>query len=357
MGKKFTILSFVGGGIRGLMSVTILQRLYEHNPNIIKPDLIAGCSTGSIITSHLLFGTTPSELIEFFTTKEIQFYNNIKSDPSRPAYSIDEVHASQAALHSTTEVDGVEVTLRGTTKIDSDTLRQKVLFVSFNVGGVAERDGIMVPKPWEPLMYTNMIPGHGDVSIAEASTSSGAMPGQLGSFKGNVDGAFFNHDPTIAAIALAVKSGQKLEDIVAITIGTGLMHDWIPRDPTAIVPIPSDTDEWGSNQWMNGVPNPFNNTPPFLTNQTGSSPMLDMCLNGTSTELMPMLARMLLGKDRYANINPKLPCFIPENSINSQAIALLQRKGAEADIEHAKELLHNFWPDPVAQASASGAQG
>jgi hypothetical protein len=173
------------------------------------------------------------------------------------------------------------------------------------------------------------------------------MPGQLGSYKGNVDGTFFNHDPTIAAIALAVKSGHKLEDIVAITLGTGLMHDWIA----------SDTHEWGAKQWMDGVPNPFNSTPPFLMNQTRSSPVLDMCLNGTSTELMPMLARMLLGEDRYANINPTLPCFIPENSTNSQAIALLRRKGAEADIEHAKKLLRNYWPDTLAQGSASGARG
>lgn len=332
MGKKFTILSLVGGGIRGLMSATILQKLYDYRPSIVNDThLIAGCSTGSIITSQLIGGKTPSELIQLFTNGEIKFYDHMNTDPERPAYPIDEVYASQAALHGNKKVDEAG---------------RKVLFVSFNVGGVEEHDGIMVPKPWKPLMYTNMIPGHGDVSIAEAATSSGAMPGQLGSFKGNVDGAFFNHDPTIAAIALAVKSGHKLEDIVAITIGTGLMPDWIA----------SDTHGWGAKQWMDGVPNPFNNTPPFLMNQTRSSPVLDMCLNGTSTELMPTLARMLLGEERYANINPTLPCFIPENSTNSQAIALLQRKGAEADIEHAKKLLSKHWPDTLAQAGASGTR-
>ncbi len=54
---KFTILSFVGGGIRGLMSVTILNELYTKFPHILdNTDLIAGCSTGSIITSELLGG-------------------------------------------------------------------------------------------------------------------------------------------------------------------------------------------------------------------------------------------------------------------------------------------------------------
>lgn len=317
--KKFTILSLVGGGIRGLMSTTILQRLYDYNQSIVlNTDLIAGCSTGSIITSELLAGKSPGDIVDLFTGSEIGFYNRMDSDPDKPAYPIDEVFASQFALHGNKTVNDAG---------------RNVLFVTFDVGGLEERDGIMVARPWEPVMYTNMSSeGRGDTLIAKAATSSGAMPGQLGSFEGNVDGAFFNHDPTVAAIALAVSNGHKLEDIVAITIGTGLMYDWVA----------SDTHRWGAGQWMNGVPNPFDNTPPFLMNQSTSSPMLDMCLNGTSTDLMPKMASMLLG-DRYANINPHLPCFIPENSTSPQAIALLQRHGNTADLTQAKRLLDDYW--------------
>jgi patatin-like phospholipase/acyl hydrolase len=317
--KKFTILSFVGGGIRGLMSTTILQRLYDYNQSIVlNTDLIAGCSTGSIITSELLAGKLPGDIIDLFTGSEIGFYNKLNPDPKAPGYPIDEVYASQLALHGEQTVNDAG---------------RNVLFVSFNVGGLEERDGIMVPKPWAPVMYTNMLgEGQGDTTIAKAATSSGAMPGQLGSFQGNVDGAFFNHDPTIAAIALAVKNGHKLENIVAITIGTGLMFDWIA----------TDTHDWGAQQWMDGVANPFDNTPPFLMNQATPSPMLDMCLNGTSTDLMPQLASMLLG-ERYVNINPHLPCFIPENSTSPQAIELLRRHGATADIAQAKRLLDDYW--------------
>ncbi|UVH56516.1 patatin-like phospholipase family protein [Variovorax paradoxus] len=320
---KFTILSFVGGGIRGLMSVTILNELYTKFPNILEnTDLIAGCSTGSIITSELLAGTTPPELITFFTTREgrgeIEFYDNMNTNPKEPAYKITDVYDSQFELHKEMKV--------------SDVDWQKVLFVSFNVGGLEVKDSLQTPTPWKPLMYTNMNPELGDVTIAKAATSSGAMPGQLGSYEGNVDGAFFNHDPTVAAIALAVKAGHKLEDITAITFGTGYMPDWVA----------SDTHNWGADQWMNGVANPFNNTPPFLMNQARPSPMLDMCLNGTSTELMPMIAKMLLG-DRYTNINPTLPFFIPENTTYQQAIDLLQDKGKHADIAHAEVLVEKYW--------------
>lgn len=335
--QKFTILSFVGGGIRGLMSVTILNKLYTKYPQIIdNTDLIAGCSTGSIITSELLAGTKPQDLITFFTTKEIDFYNKMNSDPNVPAYSIDEVFASQLKLHPTAKV--------------SD-LGRCALFVSFNVGGAALKDGVKTPTPWEPVMYTNMIADHGDVLVAKAATSSGAMPGQLGSYEGNIDGAFFNHDPTVAAIALAVKAGYALEDITAITIGTGLMYDWIA----------SDTHNWGANQWMTGTPNPFNVTPPFLMNQSTPGPVLDASLSGTSAQIMPMLAGFLLG-DRYANVNPTLPFFIPENTTYPQAIDLLQSKGKSADTAKAEALLQAYWVNhslgpvtPPANASANRA--
>lgn len=333
-GKKFTILSFVGGGIRGLMSVSILEKLQEKFPNIVEEtDLIAGCSTGSIITSELIAGKSAKDLVEFFKHGEIKFYNKMNTDPNAPAYDIDEVFASQKALHLGKKVCELD---------------RKVLFVTFNVGGVAipddgDGDGVVTPTPWAPVMYTNMIPGHGEVLIAKAATSSGAMPGQLGSYEGNVDGAFFNHDPTVAAIALAVKAGHKLEDITAITIGTGLMYDWIA----------TKTHKWGAKQWMSGDANPFNSTPPFLMNQSTPGPILDMCLNGTSTELMPTMASFLLG-DRYVNINPKLPFFIPENTTYPEAIQLLQDKGLTADTSKAEALIEAYWWDHVVTGPVDG---
>jgi patatin-like phospholipase/acyl hydrolase len=318
--SPFTIVSFVGGGIRGVMSATILQRLSDYKASILTDtDLFAGCSTGSVIVSELVAGKTPSDLITLFTTSEVKFYDRQDFDPRQPAYPIDEVFASQVALHGERRL--------------SD-LGQKVLMVSFNVGGIEQdSDGVLVPIPWRPILYNNMTSGNADTLVAKAATSSGAMPGQLGSLDGNVDGAFVNHDPTLPAIALAVSLGHRLEDIVVICIGTGLMYDWIA----------SDTHAWGADQWIKGDGNPFNNTPPFLINSASPSPVLDLCLSGTSAELMPLLAGMLLG-ERYVNLNPVLPCFIPENSTSPQDLGLLQDKGATADIERAKALLDDYWP-------------
>jgi patatin-like phospholipase/acyl hydrolase len=327
----YTILSFVGGGIRGLLSATLLQRLFAADTQLLnQTKMYAGCSTGSIISSELLADPDPANLISLFTGNELNFYNKMNIRPDKPAYSIDEVLASQVQLHQNNKISQAG---------------KDVLLVSFNVGSVEKEEGgigKMMPKAWKPMMFTNMLgtaqdkadglEGNSNTLIAVAATSSGSMPGQLGSMDGNVDGCFFNHDPTVAAIALALRNGWELHQIAAITIGTGYMPYWLQ----------SDTHDWGAEQWMNGEGNPFDNITPFLMNQKGSSPVLDMSLNGTSTELMPQIAKMLLG-DRYVNLNPTLPCFIPENSTNPQALALLQDSANSFDISKALDLIKRCW--------------
>jgi hypothetical protein len=46
------------------------------------------------------------------------------------------------------------------------------------------------------------------------------------------------------------------------------------------------------------------------------SPVLNASLSGTSTELVPQLCEMLLGKERYAYLNPTLDGIISENDTN-----------------------------------------
>ncbi|SFP71669.1 hypothetical protein SAMN05443579_114103 [Variovorax sp. PDC80] len=104
----YTILSFVGGGIRGLLSATILQRLYDANKALLDE-------------TRMLAGD------------ELNFYNSMNPDPRTPAYSIDKVLGSQKAIHFDTKIADA---------------RKDVLLVSFNVGQVEpDRDNKMMPTP------------------------------------------------------------------------------------------------------------------------------------------------------------------------------------------------------------------
>src|SRR5215510_53984 len=99
---SYNIVCFCGGGIRGLLSATILQNLADAYPTILtKTNLFAGTSTGSGIISWLLKGDTPADIIHHFLTQEVAFFSKPCTNPARPAYCIDKVFEGQVVLDGT----------------------------------------------------------------------------------------------------------------------------------------------------------------------------------------------------------------------------------------------------------------
>jgi len=321
MANQYNIVCFCGGGIRGLLSATILENLATNYPGILQyTDLFAGTSTGSGITSMILAAYTPTDIVNYFLTKEVPFFENMSTaGPSSPMYSVTQAYEGQLAMHGL--------------KTLSD-FSQGVLFTAFNVGSYV--DG--TATAWGPTLFSNLsYSGNGNTTIAEAVTSSCAMPGMMGSYQGNIDGAFVHHDPTLAAIAMALASNTSLtlNDINVICIGTGFMANWIA----------SDTSQWGAQQWQNGDGNANSNTPALLLNGT-ISPILNASLSGTSTNLIPNLAGMMLPQGQYAYLNPPLAYYIPENDTNPTDLAYLQSQAGFCDLDQmtiALNLLEKYW--------------
>jgi uncharacterized protein len=315
----YTILSFCGGGIRGLASATMLNELYLQFPNVVaRANMLAGTSTGAGIVAALATGQTPLDIINNFVTNERDFYKygGQFTNPAAPAYSV----ATFASNAHKTYPDQTLASITG----------HNVLLTSFNVGDAA--------TPWQPVLFHNF-PGspNADTLLADAVVSSGAMPGMFGSYQfgtytqGNVDGAFVNHDPTLAAIALAVNAGVGLNNIVVICFGTGFMENYLG----------TATGHWGAHQWQHGDLDLRYKVPPLLINGT-PCPILNISLNGTSTNLIPELAAMLL-PERYAYLNPILDQYIPENESNGAKLLYLQNAAANVDLSAAEALLANYW--------------
>jgi len=310
---SYCILSFCGGGIRGTLSAGYLSRLYAQFPDVVKnTHLLAGTSTGADIISLLMADMTPDKVYDVYMNKAPAEFENMNPLSTMPGYDTEKLVRSQRMLHLLDR------------KLN-DHKKHSILFTSFNVGSSAD-------NPWKTLLYTNLpVNNNGDVRIVDAVVSSSLMPGMYGSLGGNVDGAFVNHDPTVAAIALAVSNGHALDDIACICFGTGYMPNWIA----------SDTSNWGALQWQQGDGNPASQLPPLLINGT-SSPVLNMMMNGTSTNLMPQLSQMLLG-DRYVYINSTLDKIVPENDINPADLKYMQTLVADEDIAPALTLLESHW--------------
>jgi len=317
MGTPFKILSFCGGGMRGLASLVMLRKLCELNADLVKnADMLAGTSAGAGITAALANGSSPDELILAYGTVGRDFFLNPNTDPNAPAYSISKDLDNASKLFGT--------------KTLAD-FSQNVLLTSFDVGNNTTQ------QPWGPVLFNNFTGSStADTPVADAVVASGAMPGMMashtfGSYNGLVDGAFVHHDPTLAAVALAVNSGIDPNDIVVICFGTGFMANWL---------APS-TANWGAAQWQ-GIASSSDNVPALLINGV-TSPILNLCLNGTSTNTYPMLAGYLL-PGRFAYQNPVLPTFIPENETDLLKLAELADLSEKVDTTTAASLINTYWP-------------
>ena len=79
--STFNILSFDGGGVRGALSIKLLERIENEISNIVKTsNMMSGTSTGSLIALGLAYGMSPSEVSKLYSKENIELIGNIKVD-------------------------------------------------------------------------------------------------------------------------------------------------------------------------------------------------------------------------------------------------------------------------------------
>ncbi len=321
----YKILSMVGGGIRGLLTARLLQRLYALGHDLLgSADLLAGTSTGSDIISFSLSGMQAPQIYETYAYEARLFFLNPGTDPSKPAYDVSKLAAQQDKRH------GANATLNWF---------RPVLMTSFDV------------KRWQPVIFTNL-PGSptAEALLTDAVVGSSAMPGMFGSWKGLIDGAFVNHDPSLEAIG-AVRQYRNppvaVDDISIICIGTGLMKNWIEED----------TSNWGAAQFQlnQGVPDKGINYLPQLFINGQPSPTGNASLNGTSTNMIPDLTRRILGPNRYAYLNATFDRYIPENTTDPKTLEYMVKCADNVDLTHALQIIQTCgWGPKTDVVSARG---
>jgi predicted acylesterase/phospholipase RssA len=332
----FRILSFCGGGVRGYMSALILNKisfaLFESRGVWLHEiaDCFAGTSTGSFIAGMLLAGQSPEVIVEA--------YKNIVIPGCQAASKNKD--ATKPAIPSSKLIYNLD---RFSLDPRLRDLPKKGVFTSFDLGG---KVGETI-TPWSAQLLHNF-PGSttADFGLFDAVAASGAMPGISpplpvtidGRSYNLVDGAFVHHDPTLPAIALAVASGVPLNSISVLDIGTGFMANYVSA---------ADASQWGSQQWLHGSGNTDGQLPPLLVNTpwdaANEMPIFNLSLSGTSTNLMPMLARLMLG-DQFAYLNPDFGnTVIGELSAEENDIAFLYEQAMGLVVERAMFMLKRYW--------------
>ena len=262
MSKK--ILSFDGGGIRGVISLSFLKSLEKDTGIAVsqKADILAGTSTGSIIAAALSVGMTVEEILDFYTSMSSEIFK--KKHSLDRFLSLSSKYSSENLYQSLQKV----FSSKG---FDPQTPLSK-LSKQIVIPTVSLDDKKL--KRWRTEVLTNA----SETSLIDAMMKSTAAPTFFPSYKDHIDGGMAANDPS--AIAYATCGGAD----ALLSFGTGYTAYNISKG-----------EDWGALSWVLDL-NP--------DSKATKTPLLTMLFD-VQDQLPGQLCQLLLGK-RYSRLNLEL---------------------------------------------------
>ncbi len=237
---KYRILSLDGGGLRGLISARLIQRLNDY-PYIAgwlnDVDLYAGTSTGGILALGLATGRSAEEICDLYRERGKRIFDDSIWDDIRDLGKTIGADYSNKGLRS-------ELKATFGNKRLSD-IRKKITIPTFDLDNEASSP---TERTWKPKIFHNFKgpDSDGDFLIADVVLYTSSAPTYFPSADGYIDGGVYANNPTIVAIAQAVSKRNRpaeranLEDLVVLSIGTGVSLNYIK----------GNTLDWGYSQWV-----------------------------------------------------------------------------------------------------------
>ncbi|MCA9319845.1 MAG: patatin-like phospholipase family protein [Planctomycetes bacterium] len=236
--SKFRILALDGGGIRGLLSATWLDRLEREEKSALRSrcDLVVGSGTGSILAAAVALGIPAREVAELyedlsghiFARSPGRLWSNVPlSSEAGPRY------AAEGLMYRLRDAFG-DATL--------GALEIEVAIVAYDTLGRA------------PVIFRSSAQEHAELTLAGVVYASCAAPGLFpahvldieGEPRPLVSGSVVANNPAMLALTVAgaIRGQLDLDEITLVSLGTG-------RDTR---PIPADlAQSWGPSQWMGAL--------------------------------------------------------------------------------------------------------
>lgn len=301
--KSYKILTFDGGGIKGALSIRILQRILSKYPTLLDSiDLFAGTSTGSFIALSLASNISLDKLNSIYS------YDLTKEMFSKPRLNIFRPKYSNTKLKElATELFGENTTL-----LD---LKKKVLVPAFSVKGYTRNDS------WQMVFFHNVYKNPTiNSTLVDAFLASSAAPSFLPSHKGFIDGGVVANTPSTLSLVTSLSDKNlklSIDNIKILSIGTGNGLDKIFRD----------TSNWGLFQWA------------FNPLSKGYSPLLSIVLDGMA-DLDSFYCTELL-KDNYFRIDPNISKFVSLDSY--KLVHYLRTVGDNVDLTSTFDFIENIF--------------
>jgi hypothetical protein len=311
MQTTYRILSLDGGGIRGLLSAVLLQRLEDAVPGWLRRTrLLAGTSTGGIMALGLAAGVPTATIRELYEQRGAVIFDDSWLDNIKDIGSLVGARYDNRKLAIELRRLFGRATLRD--------LRKHVLVPAFDLDNAH-------PDPeqrcWQPKFFHNFAGADSDGGrpVWKVALYTSAAPTYFPSVDGYIDGGVVANNPSVAALAQtqdrrAMRRPPSLDRIALLSIGTG----------QSMVHIPGQRLDWGTSQW--------------------AAPLLNILFDG-GMGLADYQCRQMLGK-RYLRL---APAFAPGHVIALDAVERVRElvEVAESvDLTAAVEWIRRVWMAP-----------
>ncbi len=271
---KYRILSIDGGGIRGIVTTVLMQRL-KATPGLEgyldSVDLVAGTSTGGLLALGIARRLGLEEIRDLYVNDGPEIFDDSWLDDLLDLGKLRGADYKTAPMRRVFKrVLGEETTL--------GQLQKRVLITAFDMDNEDEDES---RRSWKPKLFHNF---HGDGNdrhelAYKVGMYTAAAPTYFPSVDGYIDGGVFANNPAMCALAQTQDTRYRptpvLDDVKLLSLGTG----------TSLFYIRGKTLDWGYAQWI--------------------KPLISLMLDGISGIADYQCHQML--RDRYHRLAPVFP--------------------------------------------------
>ncbi|HBX71172.1 MAG TPA: hypothetical protein DEH25_17805 [Chloroflexi bacterium] len=305
----YRILSLDGGGIRGLITVIMLQRL-SQKPGLAnwldQVDLVAGTSTGGLLALAIAKGLDLQVLRDLYEKKGKDVFDDSLLDDIFDLATIIGAEYDNKKLGRE-----LKKILQNTTLGE---LKYSVIITSFDLDNEAANAS---ERSWKPKLFHNL-PGEGNDNeqlAYKVGLYTSAAPTYFPSVDGFIDGGVFANNPSMCALAQTQDKRNlnrvPFDDVVLLSLGTGTSMTYIQKKRL----------DWGYAQWV--------------------KPLINLMLDGV-VGIADYQCKQILG-NQYHRLAPSFPpgVFIPLDDVKK--VPEMVKFANQVPIDKTAEWLHNNW--------------
>ncbi|MFN2304933.1 MAG: patatin-like phospholipase family protein [Anaerolineales bacterium] len=305
----YRILSLDGGGIRGLITIILLQRLNQETSLagwLDQVDLVAGTSTGGLLALAIAKGVDLQVLRDLYETKGKDVFDDSWLDDLRDLATI--IGAEYNNKKLTRELKAIF----GSTTLGE--LRHNLIVTTFDLDNEATDPQ---KRSWKPKIFHNLPGNDNDNNFLayKVGLYTSAAPTYFPAVDGYIDGGVFANNPSMCALAQTQdKRNQNkapLQDVILLSLGTG----------TSLMYIKGKNLDWGYAQWV--------------------KPLISLMLDGVGGIADYQCTQIL--EERYHRLAPTFPPNVSISLDDVKRIPEMVTFANQVPINNTADWLRNFW--------------